>query len=151
MLKSLLNVRATRTLNSLSQTVNLFGVRMTSLELDENKSTYQIRAYRPGTLQINDKTLTHSVIITPNQLIEDWAPQSTAELTPESLQPILALKPTVLLIGTGSAHVLLSPAIYGELINQGIGVEVMDTSAACRTYNALSAEDREVAAALIIK
>ena len=124
---------------------------MTSLELDENKSTYQIRAYRPGTLQINEKTLTQSVIITPTQLIENWAPQTSAELTADSLKPILALKPTILLIGTGSTHVFISPAIYGDLINQGIGVEVMDTSAACRTYNALSAEDREVAAALIIK
>jgi len=61
------------------------------------------------------------------------------------------LKPDVLLIGTGATHVFLSLDIYGDLINQGIGVEVMSTSAACRTFNALSAEGRHVVAALLIE
>jgi uncharacterized protein len=124
---------------------------MTTLNLDENRSAYQIRAFKPGTLQINDKTLSHSAIVTPNQLIEDWTPQTAAELTVESFRLIMTLKPDILLIGTGSSHVLLPIELYGDLINHGIGVEVMDTGAACRTFNALSAEDRNVAAALIIK
>src|SRR5690348_13682824 len=123
---------------------------MATLQLDENRATYQIRAYQPGTLQINDKTLTTSTIVTPNDLIENWPPQTAAELTTESFNPIIELKPDILLIGTGSKHILLPVTLYGELINQGIGVEIMDTSAACRTFNALSAEDRNVAAALII-
>ena len=124
---------------------------MASLDLDENHALYQIRAYQPGRIQINNQILTSSVIVTPNELIEDWAPQTAAELTSESLTAAAILKPDILLIGTGKSHIFLSAAIYGECINQGIGVEVMDTSAACRTYNALSAEGRNVVAALVLE
>jgi uncharacterized protein len=124
---------------------------MTPLNLDENQATYQIRAFKPGTIQINDKMLTQSLIISADQLIENWAPQTISELSAAALAQIPALKPDILLIGTGTTHVLIPVEIYGELINQGIGVEIMDTSAACRTFNALTAENRNVVAALIIK
>lgn len=123
---------------------------MPSLDLDSNESSYQIRAYQPGSIRINAITYSRSLIVTPEQLIENWAPQTVAEVTAESFQPILELKPDVLLIGTGDKLVFLKPAIYGELINQAIGVEIMDTRAACRTFNALAAENRRVAAALVI-
>jgi uncharacterized protein len=123
---------------------------MASLDLDNNESRYQIRGYQPGTLRVNDKTLASSIIITPNELIEHWQPQHIQELTAESLNPVIALKPDILLIGTGGTLVFPPTEVYGHLINLGIGVEVMDTSAACRTFNALSAENRRVAAALII-
>jgi uncharacterized protein len=124
---------------------------MPSLILDENSAVYQIRAYQPGIIKINDKTLITSLIITPTHLFEDWQPQTIEELTCESLAKIVELRPDILLIGTGGTMALISAEIYGPLINLGIGVEFMDTSAACRTYNALSAENRNVAAALIIR
>ncbi|MFZ2315459.1 MAG: Mth938-like domain-containing protein [Gammaproteobacteria bacterium] len=124
---------------------------MAQLDLDQNNAKYQIRGYQPGLMQINEQMLTQSLIITPNQLIENWPPQTIEELTAEHLKMITDLKPDILLIGTGSKHVLLKTDIYGELVNQGIGVEVMSTAAACRTFNALASEDRKVAAALIIK
>lgn len=124
---------------------------MTTLNLDNNQAKYQIRSYTPGKIQINDTILTQSVIVSPNILIENWAPQTIAELTAEALSVIPDLKPAILLIGTGSSHIFIQTEIYGHLINCGIGVEIMDTSAACRTYNALTAENRNVAAALIIR
>ena len=124
---------------------------MPSLTLDDNNAQYQIRSYQPGTITVNDKTLSKSIIITPTALIEDWAPQTIQDLTAESLNRIVEIRPDILLIGTGATMTFLSPEIYGELINLGIGVEFMDTSAACRTYNALSAENRNVAAALLIR
>lgn len=124
---------------------------MPSLTLDDNSAQYQIRAYQPGTITINDKTLSTSVIITPTQLIESWAPQSVADVTEESFAIIAEMRPDILLIGTGASLIFLPAEIYGHLINLGIGVELMDTSAACRTYNALSAENRNVAAALVIR
>ena len=123
---------------------------MPPLELDQNNAKYQIRAYNSGMIRVNDQTLTTSIIISADHLIEDWAPRSVQELTPESFAAVLPLKPDVLLIGTGSQHILLPIELYGELINQGIGVEVMDTGAACRTFNALCSEYRRVVAALII-
>ena len=124
---------------------------MAQLDLDQNNANYQIRGYQPGLIQINEQMLTQSLIVTPSQLIENWPPETIDALTAEHLKIIIGLKPDILLIGTGSKHVLLKTDIYGELLNLGIGVEVMSTSAACRTFNALASEDRNVAAALIIK
>lgn len=124
---------------------------MPSLDLDSNQARYQIRAYKPGSLQINEQIYTVSLIISPEQLITNWAPQSILELTSPDLAPILALKPDILLIGTGEKLIFPAISVYGDLINHGIGVEIMDTSAACRTYNALTAENRNVIAALIIR
>lgn len=120
-------------------------------ELDENRAFYQIRAYKPGVIKVNDKIFTKSLIITPTQLIENWDPQSVNELSFTALSPVIKLKPDILLIGTGNTQVFLPLDTYGELINHGMGVEVMNTSAACRTFNALSSENRNVVAALIIK
>lgn len=122
-----------------------------TLALDENNAHYQIRAYKPGMIKVNDQTLTHSIIISANTLIENWAPQHISELTAQHLIEASALQPAILLIGTGETLEFPPLEVYGELINQGIGVEIMDTRAACRTYIALSAEDRNVVAALIIK
>lgn len=121
------------------------------LTLDENHATYQIRAYQPGSIQINDTIFQHSVIVAPHVLIEPWEPQTFAELQAKDFQQIIALEPAILLIGTGATLQFPDIKLYGELINHRIGVEMMNTHAACRTYNALTAEERNVVAALIIR
>ncbi|MEO8401758.1 MAG: Mth938-like domain-containing protein [Gammaproteobacteria bacterium] len=121
------------------------------LSIDDNQAKYQIRAYKPGNIQVNDQQYTQSVIVSPEQLIDNWPPQTINELTHEHLAIISELSPAILLIGTGATLQFPDLDIYGDLINEGIGIEVMDSSAACRTYNALSAEGRNVVAALIIK
>jgi len=121
-----------------------------SLILDENNATYQIRAYQPGSIQINDRLLHNSIIIAPEKLIENWKPQKITDLTALDLAIILQWHPNILLIGTGEHLQFPILSTYGDFINQGIGVEIMDTRAACRTYNALTAEKRNVVAALII-
>jgi len=135
----------THTVNQISQGNDM------SLNLDENSATYQIRAYQPGLIQVNDQMFSTSIIITPDKLINSWSPQNIDELNREDLADVIALRPSILLIGTG--HELQFPdlKIYGDLINYGIGVEIMNTHAACRTYNVLTSEGRNVAAALIIK
>lgn len=122
-----------------------------TLSLDENHAQYQIRGYQPGQIQVNDQIYTTSLIVSPFKLITDWKPQSLNELTYEYLVDAVVLEPAILLIGTGEKIEFPSIELYGELINKGIGVEIMDTGAACRTYNALAAEDRNVVAALIIR
>jgi uncharacterized protein len=124
---------------------------MPPLTLDDNQAAYQIRAYKPGFIKVNEVTYTQSLIVSPTQIITDWNPQAMSELSKEDLQKIIPLQPTLLLIGTGETLSFPPVELYGELINQGIGVEIMDTSAACRTYNVLTAENRNVVAALIIK
>ena len=121
------------------------------LNLDDNHASFQIKGFTPGTLKINEETYTRSVIIGANTLITDWEPQRIGELTAAHLAVIIPLAPAILLIGTGETLSFPDMAVYGELINHGIGVEVMNTSAACRTYTALTAENRQVMAAIFVQ
>jgi uncharacterized protein len=122
-----------------------------SLTLDDNNASYQIRGFTPGSIRVNDQTFTQSVIITSTELITNWPPQRITELKPEHLALIIEKHPRIFILGTGETLIFPSLEIYGQLINQQIGVEIMDTRAACRTYNALTAEGRDVIGAFIIK
>jgi len=124
---------------------------MTSFNIDNNQARYQIRAYQPGQILVNEKLLTQSIIISANQLIEDWSPEQASEITEANLAQAIALQPSILIIGTGTIQTFISLEVYGNLLNQGIGVEIMNTAAACRTYNVLTAENRNVVAALVLK
>jgi uncharacterized protein len=121
-----------------------------SLTLDENSARFQIRSYTPGEIRVNDLHFKNSIIVSPTKIIDKWPPQSVKDLNQKDFLVFLELMPAILLIGTGATHEILPVELYGELINAGIGVEVMNTFAACRTYNALTAEERNVAAALIV-
>ena len=120
------------------------------LTLDENHAPYQIRSYQPGLIQVNENTYYCSIILTPEKLIDHWRPQKIADLTKLDLDIILELQPTIFILGTGS-HLKFPPIeTYGDLMNAHIGVEIMNSRAACLTYTALTAENRRVAAAIII-
>jgi uncharacterized protein len=109
-----------------------------------------IRAYAPGRVNVNDVLITRSFIVAPDRLVEDWPPQRFEELDAENLKAALALEPEILIIGTGKEQHFLSGELMAALSRGGIGVEVMDTAAACRTYNVLLSEDRKVVAALLM-
>jgi uncharacterized protein len=114
------------------------------------RSTKVIRAYAPGRINVNDVLITRSFIVAPDRLVEDWPPQRFEELTVENLKAALALDPEILIIGTGAQQHFLPGESLAALSRGGIGVEVMDTAAACRTYNVLLSEDRKVVAALLM-
>jgi uncharacterized protein len=109
-----------------------------------------VRAFGPGQLRIGDRTHTTSVIVTATALIAPWRPASAQDLSPHDLEPLLGLAPEVVLLGTGARQQFPPVALLRILHQQRIGIEVMDTSAACRTYNVLVTEGRNVAAALIV-
>ncbi|MGH8280579.1 MAG: Mth938-like domain-containing protein [Gammaproteobacteria bacterium] len=109
-----------------------------------------IRAYAPGRINVNDRLLSTSFILTPTTVLEDWPPQRIEDLTLEHLQAALDLEPEVLLIGTGSVLRFPEARIMAEIQQRGIGLEVLDTAAACRTYNVLVSENRRVVAALLM-
>ena len=118
--------------------------------LDRPGTLHVVRGYTPGRLRIGEQEYARSVIVSAARLIADWRPQHIGELTAADLEPALALKPQVLLLGSGARQVFPSPELLAQLYAARIGFEVMDTAAACRTYNVLVGEGREVAAALII-
>lgn len=78
-----------------------------------------------------------------------WAPAALDEVTEASLAPVAEARPELLLLGCGRSMAAISKPLRAWLRAGGIKLEVMDTGAACRTFNVLLAEDRSVAAALI--
>ncbi len=115
------------------------------------EKTYIVTGYAPGTVGINQVAYTRSLIVRPHRLETDWPVSAVDELVLDHLQSVLESPPEVLLIGTGAAQRFPERSLWRQLQERGLGVEVMDTAAACRTYNLIMAEGRDVAAALIIE
>lgn len=118
--------------------------------LDAPSGVNLVRGYVPGQLRIGERTHATSIIVTAATVIEGWRPTSAQDLSAADLEPLLGLAPEVVLLGTGARQQFPDPSVLRILYEQRIGVEVMDTSAACRTFNVLVAEGRPVAAALIV-
>lgn len=118
--------------------------------LDMGEGANFIRAYEAGTVVVNDTAYYASLIVSPETIIPSWSPHSLQELAVADLEIIKSLNPEVVLIGTGESLQFPPQALLLTLTQQGIGVEVMTTAAACRTYNVLMAERRRVVAGLII-
>lgn len=110
-----------------------------------------ITAYDAGSIAVNGRPLTKSFVLTPRRLIEDWPPTSIGNLTEADLGAVAELGCPIVLLGTGARQRFPAHALLRPLIARRMGVEVMDSYAACRTYNILMAEGRDVAAALIIE
>ncbi|MCA1799211.1 MAG: MTH938/NDUFAF3 family protein [Xanthomonadaceae bacterium] len=107
-----------------------------------------IRGWEAGALRINDDTVAGDVVVSADTLLRVTL-GSAESLDEAALEPALALRPEVLLVGTGARQRFLAPALMQALARRGVGVEVMDTLAAARTYNVLVGEGRRVVAALI--
>jgi uncharacterized protein len=112
--------------------------------------TNLIRTYGPGQITIRSTTYRHSLIVSAQTLMTDWPPQALAELTTAHLDALLALKPEVILLGVGPILDFPPPALLAYVTSRGVGLEVMDTPAACRTYNVLLSEGRNVVIGLLL-
>jgi uncharacterized protein len=121
------------------------------ISLDHPGTAHVVRAWAPGSVRIGDRTYDRSLIVTASTLIEGWRPRRAEELSSADLEPVLGLKPEVLLIGTGTRQHFPERSALAALYAARLGFEIMDTGAACRTYNLLVAEGRNVAAALIVE
>ena len=124
------------------------------LHLTTADNNYLITAYGMGDdgrfVEINQQRYMHNLIVMADKLILDWQATDFASLTAAHFAQMVALKPEVVLLGTGEEHQFLHPKIFQNLAAQGIPLECMTTAAACRTYNILMSEGRNVAAILIL-
>ncbi len=127
----------------------------------ENTRGIQIHGYRPGEvtlkLAVEDDTLPRqlityrsSLILTNTANVEDWPVSHARELASHHFEPVWQASPGIVLLGTGQQLIFPDHKIRQEFASNGIGFEAMDTPAACRTYNVLVAEGRDVMALLII-
>jgi len=117
---------------------------------DSTSSSYLIRAYAPGELRINDDTYRETVILSATTLLRLPEVRGMNDLAGVEPSRILDLDPELVLLGTGSRQIFPAASFGGQFLSAGIGFEVMDTGAACRTFNVLVAEQRRVAALLMV-
>ncbi len=106
--------------------------------------------YGDGYVMINQIRHEKNMIVFPDQLIEHWPVTSVSALSHEHFDEILARKPEIILLGTGAQLRFPDYTLMARILQTRTGFEVMDTQAACRTYNILVEEGRQVAAAIIL-
>lgn len=117
--------------------------------LDAGGNANYIAAYRAGAVRIGEREYQHSLIVTPKRLLH-WSVGSSSGLTLADLADALQPEPDILVLGTGPRLEFPPLALQAALSGQRVGLEIMNTAAACRTYNVLLSENRRVAAALIV-
>jgi uncharacterized protein len=108
-----------------------------------------IAGYAPGELRLRDRVLRASAIVTATAVLP-WPVSSAEALTPELIEPVLGLGVEVVLLATGARQVWPAPAVLAHVAARGVGLEVMDLGAACRTFNLLVGDQRKVALAAIL-
>ena len=111
---------------------------------------YTITGYGEGYVMVNGERRASSVVVLPDR-IEEWSVAGFDRLTAEDFLFLKRLQVEIVLLGTGPRQRFPHPRLTAELARAGIGLEVMDVHAACRTYNILVAEERRVAAALLFE
>lgn len=99
---------------------------------------------------VNERTLRASFIVTPAVLVEDWPVRDAATLAVRDLEPLLALDPELLVIGTGARQAFPPPETLAACLSRGVGLEAMTNAAAARTFNVLAGEGRRVVAGFVL-
>lgn len=108
-----------------------------------------LTGYGPGWIEVNRVRHAQAVLVLPRGEVRPWDLPDWQALAAGDFEAMLALGPEVVLLGTGSRQRFAHPRLYACLSAARIGLEMMDTGAACRTYNILMSEGRQVLAALI--
>ena len=117
---------------------------------DLSSNVNLIRGYGRGELRINDKLFQQSVIVSSTTIQPEPALSEVGGLNDAHVAYILGLKPEVVLLGTGERQVFPNASVGARFLQAGVGFEVMDTGAACRTFNVLVGEQRQVVAVLLL-
>ena len=122
------------------------------MKLHLNRPTEQntFTAYGTDFVRVGQIQHRQSILVSA-QAVMPWSAHTFADLEIAHFTPLIALKPAVVLLGTGSTLRFPHPRLTATLLQAGIGVEVMDIAAACRTFNFLLAEGREVVAAILLE
>ena len=124
------------------------------LHLNTQTNLNLITAYSEAYIEINKQRFGHSLIVMPELCLHDWNVKHSTEIGLSQVAKLIELhrshKIEVLLLGTGEKQHFLTGAPYFALAEKGITIECMSTAAACRTYNILMSEGRQVMAVLMV-
>lgn len=122
------------------------------MQLVEEKPDFEffLRRADGQSARVNERVLTASFIIAPNELVEAWSPRDIAMLDAKAMLAVLALAPEVVILGTGGQQAFPHPEVMAACLQRGIGIECMANAAAARTYDVLAGEGRRVVAAFLL-
>ncbi len=120
------------------------------LHLHTEPAQNNITAHGPGYVVVSGQRIEHAVIVTPEHLINPWTQGGVSALVIEDFAALLDWKPALVVFGSGAQFRFPHPRLLAAFSQARIGFDVMDTPAACRTYNVLMSEGRRVAAALLV-
>ena len=121
------------------------------IELDSELSTSnKIISYSNGSFRLKDSLLKRNIVISKNCLIENWIVESYHNLATRHLDQIISWQPELIIIGSGSVPSFPNAELIEHTASRNIGLEIMDTGAACRSYNLLIDEGRDVVACLFL-
>ncbi|ANI99010.1 hypothetical protein A8O14_02210 [Polynucleobacter wuianus] len=121
------------------------------LQSDPHSGANTITGYGDGYVEINQVSYAHAVLLSSDGAISQWPAKAFDNLETSHFAQMVNLKPELILIGTGSRQRFPKPELLKPLIDAKIGFEIMDSQAACRTYNILVGEGRQVLLALIVE
>ncbi len=109
-----------------------------------------VSRHEPGRVWVNSQLWDQSVLVPWQGQALPWRPASHESLSAADFELILTLNPEIVIFGSGPTLRFVSPAMHQALHARRVGIETMDTAAACRTYNVLAGEGRSVVAALLM-
>ncbi len=121
------------------------------LQPDRADGVNLITRHDSAGIRVGLSDFAHSVLVPWQGDVTAWSPRQCADLDASHFEQLLAWQPELVIFGSGQRLRFVAPALLRGLIERRIGVETMDTAAACRTYNVLAAEGRTVVAALIVE
>ncbi|HLI17946.1 MAG TPA: Mth938-like domain-containing protein [Rhodanobacteraceae bacterium] len=120
------------------------------LNLERPRDYLFVRRADARHVVVVDRPFNASLILARDKVIDDWGVADITTMTPEQAEPILALNPDVVLLGTGAHQRFPSQAVLAAFLQRKVGVEVMDNAAAARTWDILASEGRNVVAAFVL-
>jgi len=112
---------------------------------------YFLRGADGHSALVNDRRLERSFLVAPDRLVEDWPVDDVTALQVSDFEPVLALQPELIVLGSGATQAFPPPEAMAACLARGVGLETMTNAAAARTYNVLAGEGRRVVAGFILR
>ena len=120
------------------------------IDFDQHSGSLSIAAYGPGWIRVRDTRIEAPCVVTPADIHTDLLPAAFEQLLPVHFEKLIALRPEIVLLGSGTLQRFAEHSLMLHLARAGVALESMDTGAACRLFNILVSEDRAVMAALFM-
>ena len=120
------------------------------LHLERPDHEFFLRGADGAGALVNERTLRASFILSPHRLIEDWPVADIRALAVADLEPLWALEPELILLGSGALQAFPPAQVLAASLGRGVGLEAMTNAAAARTFNVLAGEGRRVVAGFVL-